>query len=78
VIAADGERAQARVDAVVQRQGPTTNEGDTPATLTVGGRYDLEFIKFATGWRITKCHTRTRYTIGKPSAVERARGLHHA
>lgn len=61
-IIADGERAQGKVDVVVQMQGPMTNEGDTPPTLTVGGRYDLEFRKLAIGWRITRRHMRTRYS----------------
>jgi hypothetical protein len=77
VIVADGERAQGKVDVFVQMQGPTTNEGDTPPMLMVGGRYDLEFRKLAPGWRITKRHMRTRYTGRNPTAVARAGGAHH-
>jgi 3-phenylpropionate/cinnamic acid dioxygenase small subunit len=69
VIVAEGERAQGKVDVVVQMQQPKTSEGDTPPTLTVGGRYDLEFRKLATGWRITKRHMRTRYTCRNPAAA---------
>ena len=58
VIVVDGERAHGKVDVVVQMQG------GAPPLLTVGGRYDLEFSKVATEWRITKRHMRTRYTIG--------------
>ena len=57
VIVIDGERARGKVDVVAQMQAPT-------GMLTVGGRYDLEFSKVATEWRITKRHMRTRYTIG--------------
>jgi SnoaL-like domain len=64
VIVVDGERAHGKVDVVAQMQGPATDDGDTPPMLTVGGRYDLEFTKVATGWRITKRHMRTRYTYG--------------
>jgi hypothetical protein len=78
VIVADGERAQGKVDVVVQLQRPTTDDGGTPPVLTIGGRYDLEFTKFATGWRITKRHMRTRYTTGNPDAVARAGGQRHA
>jgi hypothetical protein len=49
------------------RQAPRTDNGGAPPMLTVGGRYDLEFGKFATEWRITKRHMRTRYTIGDPA-----------
>jgi len=58
-------------------QAPTADDGGAPPTLTVGGRYDLEFSKVATEWRITKRHMRTRYTIGDPGALPRARGQHH-
>jgi 3-phenylpropionate/cinnamic acid dioxygenase small subunit len=78
VIVADGERAQGKVDVVVQMQGPTTNEGGTPPMLLVGGRYDLEFRKLATGWRITKRHMKTRYTSRNPPTVARAGVPHHA
>lgn len=37
------------------------------ASSSAGGRYDLEFGKVATEWRITKRHMRTRYTIGDPA-----------
>ena len=77
VIVVDGERAHGKVDVVAQMQAPTADDGGAPPTLTVGGRYDLEFSKVATEWRITKRHMRTRYTIGDPGALPRARGQHH-
>ncbi len=46
---------------------PVSDNGGAPPMLTVGGRYDLEFGKFATEWRITKRHMRTRFTIGDPA-----------
>jgi len=77
VIAVAGERAHGKVDVVAQMQAPRTDNGSAPPMLTVGGRYDLEFGKVATEWRITKRHMRTRYTIGDPAALARARGQHH-
>ena len=77
VIVINGERAHGKVDVVAQMQAPTADDGGAPPTLTVGGRYDLEFSKVATEWRITKRHMRTRYTIGDPAALARARGQHH-
>jgi ketosteroid isomerase-like protein len=77
VIVVDGERAHGKVDVVAQMQAPTAADGGAPPTLTVGGRYDLEFSKVATEWRITKRSMRTRYTIGDPAALARARGQHH-
>src|SRR5450432_2722477 len=60
------------VDVVAEVQA---SDGDrAPARVTVGGRYDLEFALLATGWRITKRHMTTRYTIGDPTVLERARG----
>jgi hypothetical protein len=73
VIAIDGERAHGKVDVVAQMQAPPANDGGAPPMLTVGGRYDLEFSKVATEWRITKRHMRTRYTVGDPAALARAR-----
>jgi len=77
VIVIDGERARGKVDVVAQLQAPTADDGAAPPMLTVGGRYDLEFGKVATGWRITKRSMRTRYTIGDPAALARARGQRH-
>jgi SnoaL-like domain len=77
VIVIDGERAHGKVDVVAQMQAPTTADGGAPPMLTVGGRYDLDFTKVATEWRITKRTMRTRYTIGDPAALARARGQHH-
>ncbi len=77
VIVIDGERAHGKVDVVAQMQAPTADDGGAPPMLTVGGRYDLDFTKVATGWRITKRNMRTRYTIGDPAALARARGQHH-
>jgi hypothetical protein len=57
-------------------QAPTAADGGAPPMLTVGGRYDLDFTKVATEWRITKRNMRTRYTIGDPVALARARGQH--
>jgi len=72
VVEVDGEKARARVDVVAEMQA---SDGDrAPARVTVGGRYDLEFARLATGWRITKRHMTTRYTIGDPTVLERARG----
>jgi hypothetical protein len=73
VIVTDGERAHGKVDIVAQMQAPTAADGGAPPMLTVGGRYDLEFSKVATEWRITKRHMRTRYTIGDPAALVRGR-----
>jgi ketosteroid isomerase-like protein len=78
VIVIEGEQAHGKVDVVAEMQAPKTNNGGSPPTLTVGGRYDLEFGKVAAEWRITKRHMRTRYTIGDPAALARARGQHHA
>lgn len=78
VIVVDGERAQGKVDVVAKLQAPRTDDGHMPPALTVGGRYDLEFAKAATGWRITKRQMRTRYTIGDPAVLARARGQRHA
>jgi hypothetical protein len=74
VIVIDGERAHGKVDVVAQMQARTADDGGAPPMLTVGGRYDLEFGKVATEWRITKRDMRTRYTIGDPAALGRARG----
>lgn len=72
VVDVDSDKARARVDVVAEMQA---SEGDrAPARLTVGGRYDLEFARLATGWRITKRHMTTRYTIGDATLLERARG----
>jgi ketosteroid isomerase-like protein len=68
VIVVNGERAQATADVVAQMQAPKTDTGDAPI-ITVGGRYDLEFRKLATGWRITKRHMKTRYTSRNPAVV---------
>jgi ketosteroid isomerase-like protein len=73
VIVVDGERAHGKVDVVAEMKGPTTDDGDTPTMLTVGGRYDLEFTKVATGWRIAKRNMRTRYTIGDPAVLARGK-----
>jgi hypothetical protein len=67
VIVVAGERAHGKVDVVAKMQTPRTDNGGAPPTLTVGGRYDLEFGKFATEWRVTKRHMRTRYTFGDPA-----------
>jgi len=77
VIVIDGERAHGKVDVVAQLQAPTAGDGGAPPMLTVGGRYDLDFTKVATAWRITKRNMRTRYTIGDPAALARARGQRH-
>ena len=77
VIVIDGERAQGKVDVVAQMQARTADDGGAPSMVTVGGRYDLEFSKVATEWRITKRHMRTRYTIGDSAALAGARGQHH-
>jgi len=77
VIVIDGERAHGKVDVVAQMQAPAADDGGAPPMLTVGGRYDLEFSKVATAWRITKRHMTTRYTIGAPAGLARARGEHH-
>ncbi len=72
VVEVDGEKARARVDVVAEMQA---SDGErAPARVTVGGRYELEFARLATGWRITKRHMTTRYTIGDPTVLERARG----
>jgi ketosteroid isomerase-like protein len=63
VIVIDGERAHGKVDVVAQMQVPKADDGGAPPRLTVGGRYDLEFGKVATEWRITKRHMKTRYTV---------------
>ena len=76
VIVVAGERAHGKVDVVAQMQAPRTDNGGAPPMLTVGGRYDLEFGKVATEWRITKRHMRTRYTIGDPAALAGVRGQH--
>jgi hypothetical protein len=74
--AGDGEKARARVDVVAEMQA---SDGDrAPARVTVGGRYDLQFARLATGRRTTKRHMTTRYTIGDPMVVDRARGARHA
>jgi ketosteroid isomerase-like protein len=73
VIVVDGERAHGKVDIVAEMKGSTTADGDTPTMLTVGGRYDLEFTKVATGWRIAKRNMRTRYTIGDPAVLARGK-----
>jgi ketosteroid isomerase-like protein len=73
VIVVDSERAHGKVDVVAQMQAPAIDDGGAPPMLTVGGRYDLEFSKVATEWRITKRHMRTRYTIGDPAALARGR-----
>jgi hypothetical protein len=78
VIVIDGERAHGKVDVVAQMQAPAAVDGGAPPMLTVGGRYDLEFSRVATEWRVTKRHMRTRYTIGDPAALAHARGQHHA
>jgi hypothetical protein len=77
VIVIDGERAHGKVDVVAQMQAPIADDGGAPPMLTVGGRYDLDFTKVATAWRITKRNMRTRYTIGDPAALARARGQRH-
>jgi hypothetical protein len=66
-----------KVDVVAQMQAPTADEGGAPPMLTVGGRYDLDFTKVATEWRIAKRNMTTRYTIGDPAALARARGQRH-
>jgi hypothetical protein len=63
VIVVDGERAHGKVDVVAQMQAAKADASGAPPRLTVGGRYDLEFGKVATEWRITKRHMRTRYTV---------------
>ena len=63
VIVIAGERAHGKVDVVAQMQAPKAGDGGAPPRLTVGGRYDLEFGKVATEWRITKRHMRARYTV---------------
>jgi hypothetical protein len=76
VIVIDDERAHGKVDVVAQLQAPQADDGGAPPTLTVGGRYDLEFSKVTTEWRITKRHMTTRYTMGNPAALARAPGQH--
>ena len=73
VIVVEGDRAHGKVDVVVQMQAPTSDGGVPAPMLTVGGRYDLEFAKLEGGWRIAKRHMRTRYTIGDPAVLVRAR-----
>lgn len=72
VIVVAGERGHGKVDVVAQMQAPRTDNGGAPPMLTVGGRYDLEFGKVATEWRITKRHMRTPAT---PSAIPLKRQL---
>jgi ketosteroid isomerase-like protein len=76
VVEVEGEQAHARVDVVAEMQA--SNGDGASARVTVGGRYDLEFAWLAIGWRITKRHMTTRYTIGDPTVLERARGARHA
>jgi len=66
VIVVDGERAHGKVDVVAEMKAPATDNGATARVLTVGGRYDLEFTRMPAGWRITKRHMKTRYTVADP------------
>jgi 3-phenylpropionate/cinnamic acid dioxygenase small subunit len=74
VIVIDGERASARKS---RRRCPAAGAASQrrrrAAVVHGGGRYDLEFSKVVTEWRITKRHMRTRCTIGDPAALARGR-----
>ena len=69
VVEIDGDSARTRVDVVVEMQ---THDGER-ALVTIGGRYDLEFARLASGWRIIRRQMTTRYTIGDQVIVDRAR-----
>src|SRR3954447_22988431 len=52
VIVVRGDRARGKVAVLAQMRAPGPDNGGTPPLLPVGGRYDLEFGKVATEWRI--------------------------
>lgn len=69
VISVEGDRASAKVDVLVTLQATDVN--GTVGLLTLGGRYDLEFARFPSGWKITKRYRIPRYTVGDPTLLKR-------
>ena len=66
-----GDRASAKVDVVVDMEG-SGREGRLEH-LTIGGRYELEFVRLGQGWRISKRRLVRRYVIGDPRLADHAR-----
>jgi hypothetical protein len=69
IVDVTGDRASAKVDVVVDME--TVGGGNPRERVTVGGRYDIEFIRLDNEWRINKRRLMRRYVIGDPTLVDR-------
>jgi SnoaL-like domain len=71
IITLDGDLARVQADVVAQMQA--TDVDGKLEYFTMGGRYELELARLASGWRITMRRRKVRYTIGDPGLVDRAK-----
>jgi|HubBroStandDraft_1064217.scaffolds.fasta_scaffold00364_6 hypothetical protein len=65
-----GDRASAKADVVVDMEA-SGSEGRLER-LTIGGRYELEFVRLDHGWRISKRRLVRRYVMGDPMLADQA------
>jgi SnoaL-like domain len=68
IVDVTSDRAWAKADVVVDME--TVGGGDPRERVTVGGRYDIEFIRLDDKWRISKRRLVRRYVIGDPTLVD--------
>ncbi len=65
IVTVDGDRASACTDIVVLAHA-------LGETVTIGGRYALEFARLGGEWRVTRRRRITRYVLGDPTVIARA------
>jgi len=68
IVDVTGDRASAKADVVVDMEA--VGGGDPRKRLTVGGRYDIAFIRLDNTWRINKRRLVRRYVIGDPTLAD--------
>jgi len=68
IVDVTGDRASAKADVVVDME--TVGRRDPRERVTVGGRYDIEFIRLDNKWRINKRRLVRRYVIGDPTLAD--------
>ncbi len=66
-----GDNARAKADVVVDMEA--TGRAGGLEHLTIGGRYELEFVRLEQGWRIKQRRLIRRYVIGSPGLADQAR-----
>jgi len=63
-----GDRASAKADVVVDMEA--VGGGGPRERVTVGGRYDIGFIRLDDKWRISRRRLARRYVIGDPTLAD--------